>query len=67
MEAGEGQVSGLPDNADKSNFYRAVKEYVPQQNVKSIAGLVLRYKFYHLNMSCNVGQFSNLKPETAYT
>jgi hypothetical protein len=29
MELGDGQVSGLPDNADKSNFYRAVKEYAP--------------------------------------
>jgi hypothetical protein len=27
MELGDGQVSGLPDNADKNEFYRAVKEY----------------------------------------
>jgi hypothetical protein len=33
MELGDGQVSGLPDNADKSNFYRAVKEYAPQQKL----------------------------------
>jgi len=31
MELGDGQVSGLPDNADKDNFYRAVKEYETQQ------------------------------------
>lgn len=31
MELGDGQVSGLPDNADKGDFYRAVKEYAPQQ------------------------------------
>jgi hypothetical protein len=30
MELGDGQVSGLPDNADKNNFYRAVKEYTRQ-------------------------------------
>jgi hypothetical protein len=33
MELGDGQVSGLPDSADKSNFYRSVKEYVPQQRL----------------------------------
>jgi hypothetical protein len=33
MELGDGQVSGLPDNADKSNFYRSVKEYAPQQRL----------------------------------
>jgi hypothetical protein len=33
MELGDGQVSGLPDNADKNNFYRSVKEYVPQQRL----------------------------------
>jgi hypothetical protein len=33
MELGDGQVSGLPDNADKDIFYRAVKEYSPRQNV----------------------------------
>lgn len=31
MELGDGQVSGLPDNANKSNFYRSVKEYLSQQ------------------------------------
>jgi hypothetical protein len=27
MELGDGQVSGIPDNEDKDDFYRAVKEY----------------------------------------
>jgi hypothetical protein len=40
MELGDGQVSGLPDNADKSNFYSAVKEYVPQQMYNPLRGLV---------------------------
>lgn len=33
MELGDGQVSGLPDNADKGEFYSAVKEYTPQQKL----------------------------------
>ena len=33
MELGDGQVSGLPDNADKSEFYRTVKKYAPQQKL----------------------------------
>jgi hypothetical protein len=31
MELGDGQVSGLPENADKANFYRALKECSKRQ------------------------------------
>ncbi|MBS1507806.1 MAG: ATP-grasp domain-containing protein [Bacteroidetes bacterium] len=31
MELGDGQVSGLPDNADKTNFYRVLKQNTLQQ------------------------------------
>jgi hypothetical protein len=31
MELGDGQVSGLPDNADKSEFYNKLKENILQQ------------------------------------
>ncbi len=31
MELGDGQVAGLPDNADKSEFYNKLKENILQQ------------------------------------
>ena len=34
MELGDGQVAGLPDNADRNEFYNNLKENALQQGVK---------------------------------
>ncbi|WP_046746158.1 hypothetical protein [Kordia zhangzhouensis] len=31
MELGDGQVAGLPDNADRSDFYKTLKDNMLQQ------------------------------------
>ena len=47
MELGDGQVAGLPDNADRNEFYNNLKENALQLKPYKIKTILVRVSAYH--------------------